>query len=475
MEMNTLTGQIVWRKRQNMKAKFLYLLFLSIFITLISRAQLPIENTSVDTATVIRGLDIPWEILWGPDDHIWVTERFGRVSRINPETGEQVVILDLTDQVIQSGESGLLGMALHPDFDSNPYVYLAYTYADGGDIYERIVRFEYNGIELVNEQYLITNIPGSYNHDGARLIISNDNKLLITTGDALNQQAAQDINDLRGKVLRINLDGTVPPDNPFPANNPVWSYGHRNAQGLFQAENGIIYSSEHGPSTDDEFNIIEPGKNYGWPNVHGFCDESWEQSFCLANEVTEPLKAWTPTVAASDLIIYNHPSIPEWQGSVLMTTLKNKRIYELELNDDGTQVMNEKQFFNNYWGRLRDICVDPDGAVYLATNGQSWSNTEPFTHSIIKVWNDDYTGVGDQENLIKRKIKIRPNPASTYIDFDASSNGFYEVMETMGRILLEGEVSKGTNRVIISALPNGSYILRLATGSGSSSALFLKK
>lgn len=451
---------------------FLLLFFISAYHV---KSQVVIEETTLDTATVIYGLDIPWEIVWGPDDHIWVTERFGRVSRVNPETGVQDIILDLTDQVIQSGESGLLGMVLHPEFDSNPYVYLAYTYSEGSEIMERIVRFEYNGSELVNEQYLITNIPGSTNHDGARLIISDDNKLFITTGDALNQPAAQDIIDLRGKVLRINLDGTVPPDNPFPANNPVWSYGHRNAQGLFQAENGIIYSSEHGPSTDDEFNIIEPGRNYGWPNVHGFCDESWEQSFCLANEVTEPLKAWTPTVAASDLIVYTHPSIPEWQGSVLMTTLKNKRLYELELNEDGTQVLNEKQFFNNLWGRLRDICVDPDGAIYLATNGQSWSNTNPFTHSIIKLWNDDYTGVGNQEKFLRNNIDVRPNPASTFIEFDASSNGSYRVMETTGRNLLEGEVSKGTNRVSISALPEGTYLFSLQTNAGNQSTLFVKK
>ncbi len=449
--------------------------FLLLLLPFVSRSQVLIEETTVDTSTVIYGLDIPWEIQWGHDNHLWVTERFGRVSRVDPATGAQDVILDISDQVIQSGESGLLGMELHPDFDNNPFVYLAYTYPDGGNIKERISRFEYLGGELVNEEYLINNIRGSTNHDGSRLIISDDMKLFITTGDALVQPAAQNINDLSGKVLRINLDGSIPADNPFGSDNPVWSYGHRNAQGLFQGQNGMLYSSEHGPSTDDEFNIIEPGNNYGWPEVHGFCDQPWEEDFCFSHNVEEPVIAWTPTVAASDIIIYNHPAIPEWQGSVLMTTLKNKRIYELELDGTGMEVLTEKQFFNDYWGRLRDICVDPDGAIYLATNGDSWSNTNPFTHSIIKVWNDNYSGVGDRENHLNKNIIVQPNPATGHIEFSAPSGGSYKILETAGRIFLEGEATKGMNRVNIATLPKGTYILMLGTDSGNSTALFVKR
>lgn len=455
--------------------KYLYsLVSIILMFTFNTRSQVLIEETTVDTVTVIQGLDIPWEIQWGPDDHLWVTERFGRVSRIDPSTGGQDVILDISGQVIQSGESGLLGMALHPEFDDHPYVYLAYTYQEGGGIRERIVRFTYSGGQLINEEFLINGIPGSYNHDGARLIISGMT-LFITTGDALDQSAPQNIENLAGKVLRINLDGSIPSDNPFGGDSPVWSYGHRNAQGLFMGDNGILYSSEHGPSTDDEFNIIEAGRNYGWPNVHGFCDEPWEQDFCQNNNVYEPLWAWTPTVAASDIIIYDHPSIPEWQGSVLMTTLKNKRIYELELDGTGTEVLEVKQFFNDYWGRLRDICVDPEGAIYLATNGDSWSNTDPFTHSIIKVWNDDYTGVGSRENSFEKNLGVRPNPADNYIEFNAPGNGYYKIFETAGRILMEGEALSGKNNVNVSALPKGTYVLRLGSDSGSSSALFVKR
>ena len=327
------------------------LLLICFIVTLQAHAQVYIGNTALDTSTVITGLDVPWEIRWGPDDHIWCTERYGRVSRIHPETGEQTVILDLSDEVFQSGEAGLLGMALHPDFDASPYVYMAYTYRPSGQILEKIVRYSYADGELSDEFILLDNIPGNTTHDGCRMIILPDNTLLFSTGDAQNQPAGPDPPSPNGKFMRINLDGTIPSDNPYPG-SPLYSIGHRNPQGLTLASNGYLYSSEHGPNTDDELNIIEQAANYGWPYVHGFCDQDWEQAFCDENEVIEPLAAWTPTIATSDIVYYDHPAIPEWQGHILLTTLKNKRIYALELDESGTAVVGETQHFTDWWGRF---------------------------------------------------------------------------------------------------------------------------
>jgi len=369
-----------------MKTTFTILLFFVLF-QFQAKTQVMIGQTEVDTTTIASGLDIPWEILWGPDDFIWVTERYGRVSRIHPETGDQLIILDITDIVHQDAESGLLGMVIHPDFETLPIVYLAYTYLSGSSIIERIVSYDYIGGQLVNESILLDNIPGNTNHDGCRLIISPDLKLFITTGDTWNQALAQDINNLAGKVLRINLDGSIPTDNPWPG-NPVYSIGHRNAQGLFFGPTGILYSSEHGPSSDDEFNIIEAGRNYGWPDVMGYCNTPDEITFCNTNNVVEPLLAWTPTIATSDIVYYDHPAIPEWQGRILLTTLKNKRLYVLELDETGTSIDSEEQFFEDWWGRLRDICIGPNGEIYLANNYSNWSgNPPPFSNNIIKIWN----------------------------------------------------------------------------------------
>lgn len=416
----------------------------------LAKPQVMLEQTVVDTSTVIYGLDIPWELQWGPDDRLWVTERFGRVSRIDPQTGTQDVILDISGQVYAAGEAGLLGMALHPDFANHPWVYLAYTYLQGTLKREKVVRYEYNGTSLQNEFILIDSIRAATTHNGCRLIITPDNKLFFTTGDAQVTAAAQDTNDLSGKIHRINLDGTIPADNPWPG-NPAYSIGHRNAQGLYYASNGILYSSEHGPSTDDEINIIEPARNYGWPNVKGYCDQPGEMTFCQEYNVAEPITAWTPTIATSDIVYYDHPSIPEWQGNILLTTLKNKRIYALELDGSGTAVVDEKQYFNDFWGRLRDICIGPDGAIYLATNGASWSNTNPFTHRIVKIWNAAYVPV------IEIELDLTVNLEGPFTDPEMSAAlyaaGQLPLVQPYG-----GSPWFYTGTEAVQAIPNGEVV-----------------
>ena len=168
-----------------------------------------------------------------------------------------------------------------------------------------------------------------------------------------------------GKILRINLDGTIPADNPV-AGNPYWSFGHRNPQGLVFANNKL-YSAEHGPSNDDEINIIEKGKNYGWPNVEGFCDGG-EQTFCSANNVKEPVKNWTPTAAISGLDYYSSDLIPQWKNSLLVAALKNARIYQMKLDDTFSTITQTNEYFNGDYGRMRDICISPAGKVYICTS-----------------------------------------------------------------------------------------------------------
>lgn len=359
-----------------------------------SKAQtITLDSTTLVVDTLITGLNVPWEILWGPDDHIWMTERDGKVSRVDPQTGTRTVILDISSAnggpVHQVSESGLLGMALHPDFPDSNYVYLVYTYRPASAILERMVRYQYNGSALVNPQTFIENIPGNGTHNGSRLVFGPDRKLYMTTGDAQNQPSSQNISSLNGKTLRFNLDGSIPSDNPI-AGSYVYSWGHRNHQGLVFGPTGILYSSEHGPNTDDELNIIYPARNHGWPTVNGFCNTPTEITFCADSNVVEPLVAWTPTIAPSDLIYYDHPSIPEWQGTLIMTVLKDKYFVVFNLNAAGDEVTSQTNYLVNQKGRLRDICAAPDGTIYIATNGANWSNTDPNTHSIIRIKNPSY-------------------------------------------------------------------------------------
>ncbi|MEJ7780241.1 MAG: PQQ-dependent sugar dehydrogenase [Daejeonella sp.] len=275
-----------------------------------------LPDATLDIQVLSQNLSFPWEITWGPDQMIWMTERGGKISRVNPANGSVSAVITVPD-VKSTGEGGLLGMALHPAFTANPH----------------------------------------------------DLKLFISTGDAANQPSAQNLSSLSGKILRINLDGSIPSDNPV-AGSRVWSYGHRNPQGLVFV-NDKLYSSEHGPDKDDEINMIIKNRNFGWPSVNGFCNENGEQSFCSANNVVEPLISWTPTIAVSGMDYYNSNTIPQWKNSIILATLKDQTLYQLKLNSAGDKIEDTKELITNTYGRLRDVCVAPDGKVYVATSNGS--------------------------------------------------------------------------------------------------------
>lgn len=321
-------------------------------------------DAEIRDTVITQGLNHPWEILWGADNFIWMTERGGKISRVNPASGS-VSLLHTITEVAANGEGGLLGMVLHPNFPATPHVFVAYNYNSGG-YKEKIVRFTYTGSALSSPITIIDNIAASSIHNGCRLIITPDLKLFITTGDAANTALSQNTSSLNGKILRLNLDGTVPGDNPV-SGNAYWTLGHRNPQGLVFANN-FLYSSEHGPSTDDEINVIEKGRNYGWPNVPGFCDAGAEQTFCAANNVKEPVKIWTPTTAACGMDYYNANLIPQWKNSLLMVALKDARLYQLKLDGSFQNITATNEFFVNKYGRLRDLCISPEGKVYICTS-----------------------------------------------------------------------------------------------------------
>ncbi len=330
---------------------------------------LPPGAVEIQTRVLKDNLNFPWEILWGPDNKIWMTERGGKISRVDTATGTITPVFTIPD-VSSQGEGGLLGMVLHPDFTTSPFLYVAYDYDQSGNYKGKVVRYTYSGSTLTSPFIIIDNISASNIHNGCRLLISSDAKLFITTGDASDQSNPQNNASVNGKILRLNLDGSIPSDNPT-VGSPVWTKGHRNPQGLVFANN-MLYSSEHGPDSDDEVNIIEKGRNYGWPDVRGYCNESAEQTFCSANNIKEPIKAWTPTLAVSGMSFYNSDLIPQWKNSLLLATLKNSRLMQLKLDDVHTSVIETNEFFANDYGRMRDVCISPDGKVYICTsNGGS--------------------------------------------------------------------------------------------------------
>jgi glucose/arabinose dehydrogenase len=208
-------------------------------------------------------------------------------------------------------------------------------------------------------------------------VVGPDRLLYITTGDAGTAALAQDRASLAGKVLRLTLDGAPAPGNP--GGTAVWTTGHRNAQGLaFHPRTGALYASEHGASDNDEINLLRAGGNYGWPTVRGLCDGdagAEERPFCTANAVVEPLVTWSPTIAPAGLAVYDHARIPQWRGSLLLATLKDRTLHRLTLSGDGATITARTPLFRGQYGRLRAILAAPDGTVYLGTSNRDGRGT----------------------------------------------------------------------------------------------------
>ncbi|GBC81641.1 Aldose sugar dehydrogenase YliI [bacterium HR10] len=329
------------------------------------------ENTSpedVRVDVVASGLQIPWAIDFAPDGRLFLTERPGRIrvirdGELQSEPWAQI-------PVAHEGEGGLLGLALDPNFAENGFVYVYYTYREGTRLWNRVARLtdrEGRGEDLV---VLLDRIPGSTIHNGGRIRFGPDGKLYITTGDANVPTSAQDLASLAGKILRLNPDGSIPTDNPFP-NSPVWSYGHRNPQGLaWHPVTGTLFSTEHGPSglppncCHDEVNVIEPGQNYGWPSVFGirgdprFVDPILESG----------LDTWAPSGAA----FYSGDQLPEsWRGRFFFAALRGQHLGRVTLRSpDLRSVERFEKLFVGEFGRLRDVVQGPDGFLYVTTSNR---------------------------------------------------------------------------------------------------------
>jgi glucose/arabinose dehydrogenase len=458
----------------------------ALFINSVTQAQTTwtLETTVLEQSDLVTGITRPWEILWGPDDYIWATCRNGAVLHIDPVTGNYTNVLNLTVSNNGSGEPGLLGMALHPDFINTPKVFLVYNYTQGNTIRERLSSFDWNGTNLSNEAYLINNIPGNQIHNGARLVISPDGKIMMSTGDTGTGGAlSQDLSSNNGKILRINLDGSIPSDNPNPSSY-VWSFGHRNGQGLCYGPTGILYESEHGQNNSDELNIIEQGRNYGWPTVQGACNTSAELTFCSANNVMEPIAEWSPCVAVNGLEYYNHPAIPEWQNCLIMgvmgglngTSSSNDRVSILHLSEDGQSVVSEDKLFTTLNQRFRDVCVNPNtGALYVALNGTQYPGTTP--NKIIS-----FTPQGNPLNIVQKptvgqSLNLFPNPASSSITLESAESllgAEFIVYNYDGKKVMNITIESTKQSIDISALPAGPYWTIATSNLGSVTRTFLK-
>jgi len=450
---------------------FLIIVFL-ISISCESKSQFTDEFVAKDIAT---GLDTPWEIIWGPDDYIWMTERYGRISRVNPNTGEVKEIFRITE-VTEGGEKGLMGMALHPGFQNYPYVFVVFNYQQNENTLIRVDRYTYNGniLDPASKETIIRDIPGAQIHDGSRLWIDDNLKLYITTGDAGDASLAQNLNSINGKTLRLNLDGSIPEDNPYP-DSPIWSWGHRNAQGMVMHD-GIMYQSEHGPANDDEVNIIHKSRNYGWPNVHGFCDDPSEEKFCQDYNVAEPIAVWTPTLAVAGIDFYDKTLFPFFENSLLLVSLKAGTMVQLKLSEDKMSVVSQNKYFNGMYGRLRDICISPEGKIYIATSNKDGRGAPAAQDDRIIELTPPSSSV-NQNNINSSEIQIYPNPVKDKLKIsftnDLSDDSDLNIVDNLGKIVLSItnleslDLSRGLEvdiNEISNPLPTGIYHVIIKSG-----------
>ncbi len=332
----------------------------------------PIDTTySLTVTDVIKNLDTPWEIAFAPDGRMFFTERAGRIRVVT--NGVLTTWLDLTN-VVEQSESGLLGIALDPNFSSNGFVYIAYTYTTPRSKFtNKLVRCIENSISKTGSEnmVLIDSVIGSNNHNGGPVKFGPDGKLYWSFGDRFDQTLPQNLNSLNGKILRLNADGTIPTDNPFPKSY-IWSYGNRNAQGLaWQPGSNLLFSTEHGPSGEkgccnDEINIIEKGKNYGWPDIVGMETKAgMETPIAISGSAI----TWAP--AGCTFV-----SQGKWKGSFVFTGLRGQTLYRAIINpNNNRKILRIEEFFATKYGRLRDVAEGPDGCLYVCVSNKDGRGT----------------------------------------------------------------------------------------------------
>jgi glucose/arabinose dehydrogenase len=311
-----------------------------------------IENITpaIEPEIVEMNLNIPWDIVFLPDESLLVTERSGSLVYIDRSGNKAKVAIP---EVKATGEGGLLGITLHPNFKENSFIYIYHTAESRSKLINRVVRYTYKNKILDNPLTIIDDIPGARNHDGGRIAFGPDEFLYITTGDAGDAQNAQNIDSLAGKILRLKDDGSIPDDNPF--DNPIYSYGHRNPQGLAWDDEGNLWSTEHGRSGTlsglDELNKINKGGNYGWPDSEGD---------------TVIKGTMGPILHSGQNVTWAPASLAFVNGHFLWGGLRGEALYDTKRTENGIELV--AAHFYLELGRIRAVTLGPDGYIYFTSS-----------------------------------------------------------------------------------------------------------
>ena len=352
---------------------------------LISQGNVAVAS-NFRTTTITEGLERPWSMAWLPDGTILITERVGRLRTVRDGVLDPQPI-EGVPEVFAVGQGGLMDVSIHPNFADNRLVYLTYSHGSRSANHTRVARATFDGSALQNLEVIfkVSQTKSDGQHFGSRIVWLPDNTMLVAIGDGGNppvqlngdliRKQAQNLNSHLGKVVRLNDDGSIPTDNPFvdstDADAAVWSYGHRNIQGMtFDSVNNRLWSTEHGARGGDELNLVEVGENYGWPEV------TYSQEYTggeISSEqsragMVDPKVVWLSTTAPSGLAIYTGDRFSQWQGDLLAGGLISRDVRRIDLDGEGN-VLGEESI--SIGQRVRDVRQSPDGMVYILTDEQN--------------------------------------------------------------------------------------------------------
>src|SRR3989344_2256445 len=325
----------------------------------------PEENQDIPRLSVVASnLEIPWALVFLPDNNIMFTERPGRVRFISSNGNLAPSPIAVINEVKHYGEGGLMGITTHPDFENNRFVYLYFTYSQNeNDTLNRVVRYKFENNSLSQDKIIVDAIPGNLFHNGGRIKFGPDKFLYITTGDSQVPSLAQNRNSLAGKILRVTDEGQPTPGNPFGSR--VWSMGHRNPQGIAWDNENKLWATEHGPSTMDEINIIQEGKNYGWPVISGNQSQNGMESAIIQSGND----TWAPAGAVF------------LDGSLFFAGLRGQALYEYNIADKTLA-----PHLKGELGRIREVVVGPNNMLYITTSNRDGRGSPDNTDDkIIRV------------------------------------------------------------------------------------------
>lgn len=358
----------------------LSLLAFGLSTLIVSLQAAPLEIDRLKVNTIAENLGTPWGMAFIDQKQLLVTNKGGSLNRVDISTGNKTRISGTPDDIVISGQAGFMDVALSPDYAETGWIYFTYSKDVDGQGATTLARAKLNGDALTEWQdILVTDSRTSKGqHYGSRIVFDNDGHVFFGIGDRGEQEQAQVLNRHNGKILRLELDGSVPDDNPFAgqddAHPEIWSYGHRNPQGMFyNRETNTLWEIEHGPRGGDEINLVEPGKNYGWPEAsHG--KEYWGPLAIGEKEVEgmeNAKKVYVPSIAPSGLVQYQGDAFPDLQGDLLTGAMALQHLNHIEM--DGQKVIDEHRYFEDNKQRIRNVIEGPDGFLYLANDsGEIW-------------------------------------------------------------------------------------------------------